>query len=117
MVQTTMRYTDPQIRDLLSNAKQAPSETLEDETIEFKGYRSESSLHNAKDLPEEISALANRSGGLILVGVQDSSNVRHGDWEAQLAGVDRSASDSAAKYNRPSIFESAQLPSKANTTW
>jgi ATP-dependent DNA helicase RecG len=83
-----MRYTDAQIRDLIVHAKEAPSEDLEDETIEFKGYRTELSLHNAKDLPEEISVLANRSGGLILIGVQDSSNVQHGEWEAQLVGVD-----------------------------
>jgi ATP-dependent DNA helicase RecG len=83
-----MRYTDPQIRDLLVHLMDTPSEDLESETIEFKGYRTESSLHNAKDLPEEISALANRSGGLILIGVQDSSNVRPGDWKAQLTGIE-----------------------------
>jgi ATP-dependent DNA helicase RecG len=83
-----MRFTDTEIRELLIQLKNAPSEDLETETIEFKGYRTEAALHNAKDLAEEISALANKSGGLILIGVQDSSDVRNGDWQSQLTGIE-----------------------------
>jgi predicted HTH transcriptional regulator len=83
-----MRYTDDQIRHVLVRLKDTPSEELESETLEFKGYQTESALHNAKDLPEEISALANKSGGLILLGVRDSSNVPSGEWNDQLQGIE-----------------------------
>jgi len=66
--------------------KSIPSESFESETLEFKEYSSEKSLHNAKDLTEEISALANRQGGAIVVGIKDSCNVKNNDWASQLTG-------------------------------
>ena len=66
------------ILPILAALKDTPSERLESDSIEFKEYRSENALHNAKDLAEEISALANRQGGMILIGVRDSSNVSGG---------------------------------------
>jgi predicted HTH transcriptional regulator len=74
------------VLDLLDHT---PSESLESDTLEFKCYSSESALHNAKDLAEEISALANLKGGIILVGVKDSSNVPFGAWPDQLAGFNQ----------------------------
>ena len=66
--------------------KSIPSESFESETLEFKEYSSEKSLHNAKDLTEEISAIANRQGGAIVVGIKDSCNVKNNDWASQLTG-------------------------------
>lgn len=76
----------PQCMLLLDRLSQEPSETLESDVLEFKHYLSEAALHNAKDLAEEISALANFKGGVVLIGVKDSSNVPHGQWQDQLAG-------------------------------
>lgn len=75
-----------QTRQLLDHLCQEPSESLESDTLEFKYYCSEAALHNAKDLVEEISALANHKGGMIVIGVRDSSNVPRGMWGDQLAG-------------------------------
>jgi ATP-dependent DNA helicase RecG len=71
---------------LLTALKGTPSERLESDGLEFKEYVSENALHNAKDLAEEISAFANRQGGMIIVGVRDSSNVSGGNWPSQLVG-------------------------------
>jgi predicted HTH transcriptional regulator len=65
-----------------------PSDDLESESLEFKGYKTEQAIHNARDLAEEISALANKVGGTIVIGVRSSTDVKYGDWPAQLAGVD-----------------------------
>jgi ATP-dependent DNA helicase RecG len=74
------------IDSLLDSVKYAPSEQFESDQVEFKEYSSEQSLHNAKDLADEISALANCRGGVIVVGVRDSSNVSNMDWSSQLVG-------------------------------
>ncbi|MBR9847700.1 MAG: hypothetical protein GYB35_17120, partial [Algicola sp.] len=71
---------------LLDNLEFEPSEKYESESIEFKNYSSEQALHNAKDLSEEISALANKNGGKIIVGVIDSSNISNQNWHNQLNG-------------------------------
>src|SRR5438046_6035985 len=78
-----------QTTQLLDRLGQEPSESLESDTLEFKHYSSEAALHNARDLAEEISALANHKGGMILIGVRDSSNVKYGMWSDQLAGFVR----------------------------
>ena len=74
------------ILTILEAIKKIPSENFESNTIEFKEYSSEKSLHNAKDLTEEISALANKDGGSVIVGVRDSCNVKNENWESQLVG-------------------------------
>ena len=51
-----------QLIPLLDRLGQEPSESLESDILEFKSFESERSLHNAKDLAEEISALANLKG-------------------------------------------------------
>lgn len=63
-----------------------PSEALESDTLEFKNYSSESSFFGAKDLVEEISALANTKGGYIIIGIIDSSNISNAKWAQQLNG-------------------------------
>jgi ATP-dependent DNA helicase RecG len=74
------------MKDILESLKTQPSESYESELIEFKNYNSENSLHNSKELAEEISALANKNGGTIVIGVVDSSNVKNEDWNSQLNG-------------------------------
>jgi ATP-dependent DNA helicase RecG len=75
------------IRLLLATVRQRPSSEVESEKVEFKGYGSESALHNAKDLSEELSALANHLGGVVILGVKAETDVEHGDWPAQLSGM------------------------------
>jgi predicted HTH transcriptional regulator len=55
--------------------------------LEFKGYRDEKALHNAKDVPDELSALANKQGGAIIIGVKAENDVPAGNWSAQLVGI------------------------------
>jgi ATP-dependent DNA helicase RecG len=76
-----------QCQQLLERVSKEPSESLESDVLEFKHYSSEAALHNAKDLAEEISAFANYKGGIIVIGVRDSSSVPHGMWRDQLAGM------------------------------
>jgi ATP-dependent DNA helicase RecG len=71
---------------LLNKLEFEPSEKFESESIEFKNYSSEQSLHNAKDLAEEVSAIANKRGGRIIIGVIDSSNISNQEWKNQLNG-------------------------------
>jgi ATP-dependent DNA helicase RecG len=80
-----MTYVD--ISNLLLKAKCCPSEELESESIEFKCYGSVQALHNSKDLAQEISAIANANGGIIIIGVKDSSDVPSEIWTAQMQGI------------------------------
>ncbi len=75
-----------EIASILERLKTTPSESLESDTLEFKLYNSEQSLHNAKELAEEFSALANHQGGYIIVGVRDSSDIQCSRWIDQLVG-------------------------------
>ena len=76
------------LNNLLEKLKTTASERLESETIEFKGYQDSKSLFNSSnELVEEIVAMANRKGGLIIIGVLDSSNVS-GLWSSQLSGFE-----------------------------
>lgn len=74
------------MNDIFEKLKSQPSELYESETLEFKNYNSESSLHNSKELAEEISAFANKSGGRIVIGIIDSSNIKSENWKDQLNG-------------------------------
>lgn len=71
---------------ILNQIKTAPSESFESEILEFKEYRDLNSLHNSKELSDEIVAFANTFGGTILVGVRDSSNVKNNEWGTQIQG-------------------------------
>lgn len=80
-------FNDCDITMILNAVKTNPSEDFESDEIEFKAYKDETALHNSKDLTEEISALANFKGGLIIIGVKDNTDVPFGEWELQLAGI------------------------------
>lgn len=77
---------ETEIYSILDQIKTTPSERLESDVLEFKLYASEKALHNAKDLAEEFSALANHKGGHIIVGVLDSSELKSTNWSDQLVG-------------------------------
>jgi len=74
--------------EILDQVPNGPSDKLENDEVEFKEYSTENALHNDKKLPEELSALSNYKGGIIVIGVKDGSNVRHADWPSQLVGFD-----------------------------
>lgn len=75
-----------QILRLIEAAKTQPSEELESEKIELKGYRDEVTVNNSKDLSDEVCSLANKSGGFIIIGIKDSKNIENEDWASQLNG-------------------------------
>ncbi len=85
----TKQVSQIELDIILSKVKSQPSADIESDKIEFKNYDNEKSLHNSKDLAEEISALANHCGGAIIIGVIDSSNVTSGEWDKQLNGFVR----------------------------
>jgi ATP-dependent DNA helicase RecG len=85
-----MRIKDQDtIKRMIFECKSTPSEDLENEEVEFKEYSHLHALHNAKDLAEEVSALSNLRGGVIIVGIKDSSNVVSKDWLSQLVGFEK----------------------------
>jgi len=79
---------DVEIIDILQNLYTCKSDSLESEKVEFKHFQNENSLYNSKDLAEEICAFANRDGGVVILGVVDSSNIINCNWKEQLAGFD-----------------------------
>lgn len=81
--------TKEEIKGIISACKVVNSEMLESEEVEFKEYSSVISLHNSKELAEEVSALANKNGGVIIVGIKDGSNVKNNDWLSQLVGFEK----------------------------
>lgn len=83
---TQIDYSTADVLTILSRVKAEPSDKIESETIEFKEFSSESALHNSKELAEEICALANCQGGVLIVGVKDTSNLQGNDWNKQLVG-------------------------------
>ncbi len=83
---TLIDYSTADVLTILSKVKSGPSDKIESETIEFKEFVSESSLYGSKELAEEICALANCQGGVLIVGVRDGSNLQGNDWKEQLVG-------------------------------
>jgi len=83
---TLIDYSTADVLTILSKVKLNPSGKIESETIEFKEFDSEYSLHNSKSLTEELCAFANHRGGMLIVGVKDSSNLEGADWKIQLSG-------------------------------
>ena len=83
---TFIDYSTADVLTILSRVKSEPSDKIESETIEFKEFSSESSLHGSKELAEEICALANLQGGVLIVGVKDTSNLHSKNWKTQLMG-------------------------------
>lgn len=77
------------IISIIEACKHVDSEMLESEEVEFKEYSSVKSLHNSKELAEEISALSNKNGGVVIVGIMDGSNVEDKIWSTQLVGFEQ----------------------------
>lgn len=73
------------IEELLEKLKSQPSEQFESENLEFKSFASENAFHNG-NVADEICALANNSGGQIVIGVVDSNNIKEKKWNNQLKG-------------------------------
>lgn len=80
--------SEDELRGIIQACKHVNSELLESEEVEFKEFSSASSLHNSKELAEEASALANKKGGVIIVGIRDGGNVRAQEWATQLVGFE-----------------------------
>ncbi len=78
-----------QINELLDKLKELPSEQLESDEVEFKAYKDTRAIHNAsRQLVEEITAMANCHGGVIIIGIMDSSDVKNQNWASQLIGIE-----------------------------
>lgn len=82
--------SENEIKGIIEACKFVNSELIESEEIEFKEYGNVNSLHNAKDLAEEVSALANKKGGLIVIGIRDGGKIQANDWQSQLVGFEQS---------------------------
>jgi ATP-dependent DNA helicase RecG len=80
--------TKDEIFKIIEACKFVDSEMLESEDVEFKEFSNVRSLHNSKELAEELSALANKSGGVVIVGIKDGSNVVNSVWGTQLVGFE-----------------------------
>ena len=78
-----------EILRIIQACQNVDSELLESEDIEFKEFESIKALHNSKALAEEISALANKNGGIVIVGIKDGSNVLNANWQTQLVGFEK----------------------------
>lgn len=76
------------LNQLFQKLKTTPSEDFESEYLEFKNYRDANSFYNSKELCDEISALANKSGGIIIIGVKDSSEIKNNQYSEQLNGFE-----------------------------
>ncbi len=88
-IMTLIDYSTADILTILLRVKSEPSDKIESKTIEFKEFSSESSLHGSKELAEEICAFANCQGGVLIVGVKDTSNLQSKDWNDQLVGFQK----------------------------
>ena len=82
------KYNNDQIFALLDNVKHTRAENLESETVEFKRFSTAKEVHSASDLAGEISALANKRGGVIIFGVQDDRKASTDSWASQLTGIE-----------------------------
>lgn len=82
--------SEDELRGIIQACKHVNSELLESEEIEFKEFSSASSLHGSKELAEEVSALSNKKGGVILVGIRDGGNIKDQQWANQLVGFELS---------------------------
>jgi ATP-dependent DNA helicase RecG len=77
------------ITRIIKECKHVDSEILESEDVEFKEYSNLRSLHNSKELAEEISAFANKNGGVVIIGIKDGSNIEDKNWARQLVGFEQ----------------------------
>ena len=96
-------YSTADILTILSKVKTLPSEKLESETVEFKEFKSENSFYQGDRLISSLCSFANRLGGVLIVGVKDSSNLKSGNFEEQLVGFPTVDKDEAEKRIRGKI--------------
>ncbi|MDR7104525.1 ATP-dependent DNA helicase RecG [Pseudomonas sp. PvR086] len=80
--------SEEELKRIIEACKYIDSELIESEELEFKEFSALSSLHNSKELAEEASALANKKGGVIIIGIRDGGNVEKQQWETQLVGFE-----------------------------
>tara|TARA_R110001583_G_scaffold158217_1_gene310172 strand:+ start:452 stop:2161 length:1710 start_codon:yes stop_codon:yes gene_type:complete len=80
--------TRDELLKIIESCKHVDSELLESEEVEFKEFASIKSLHGSKELAEELSALANKRGGVVIVGIKDGNNVINSKWNTQLVGFE-----------------------------
>ncbi len=80
---------EEQIIRIISECKTKHSELLECEDVELKEFGSINALHNSKELAEEICALSNKNGGVVIVGIRDGSSVTGSSWATQLVGFEK----------------------------
>ncbi|MGE0174044.1 MAG: RNA-binding domain-containing protein [Oligoflexales bacterium] len=83
-----VQYNSANVRAILASVKVKASEEVESETVEFKEYSSPASLYNDKGIAEELCALGNHRGGVLIVGVRDSKNIKNKSWPTQLVGFE-----------------------------
>ncbi len=102
-------YSTADVLTILAKIKSTPSESLESETVEFKQFNSESSLHGSKELAEELCAFANHLGGVLIVGVKDSGNIHNQDWQDQLHGFAEVDKDETEKRIKGKIQNQINL--------
>lgn len=88
-MEAPVSYNRTDALSILRSVKKTASESLESETIEFKEFPNEKSLFQDKHLAVEVCALTNHRGGLIIIGVRDSSQIKDKKWIEQLQGFDR----------------------------
>ena len=67
-----------ELREILNRLDGEPADTLESDTLEFKSWNSHGPAHKSqlREVREEVVALANSHGGLIVLGVSDRKRTR-----------------------------------------
>ena len=75
------------VNDILTKLQTTPSEEIESENIEFKGYE-KIDKDKYKSIAKAVSAFSNKSGGIVIIGVKDSKHIRNKDWHTQIKGID-----------------------------
>jgi len=82
-------FDSVKINNILDCVKNQPSEMYESETIEFKEYKNLKSFYdNNNTVVAEVTAFANKQGGVLIIGVKDSNNVSNCEWGTQLVGFE-----------------------------
>lgn len=85
----SVEYNYANVLSILTDVETKCSESVECETVEFKNYPSETAMYKCKNLAEEICALANFKGGVIIIGVADENKIKAPHWKEQLVGFEK----------------------------
>ena len=81
-------YSTADILTILLRAKNFPSEEVESETIEFKMPTQKKDIHGDR-VVASLCAFANHLGGILIIGVRDSSENQNDNWGEQLIGLEK----------------------------